>query len=271
MIYLDMMPIRTIKAAMTMLRLELNAKLPSELIEHVWEKADDTELVFLSTLALQARNIGIKLVLLIDEVENLLARPDLNELAENLRSLAQQSQIAMITASADPLVRLHGTHGVSSPFYNIFKTEYVGLLSETEWLSLVQNSYARAGQRISLDDLNLIGYLSGGHPYLTQLAGSIVWTQRQKGADNIAIEADFIQQAEPMFNTLWSHQTVPNQATALPQILGLPVIDPLGDQALNAAIHELKLRGVLNAKGEIFSKPFENYVIDQAKRFIEGK
>jgi len=267
--YLDMQPVRHTKGAMFAIREELSERLPPEHKDVLWEKSDDGELVYLAHCAKTLHRRGVGLILLLDEVESLLAREELDDLVETLRSIGSQGQMAMVTASADTLYRLYVVgvdrfrkHSSTSAFYNIFETEYVGLLNYSEWSRFVLDSFQSAGKDLSAKEMELISELAGGHSYFTQLASSLVFQAQIDKSSVEDIRKKFEQKAHDLLDDLWSRRTVPNQHAALYHLLGIDHGIELDEAAFKTAIDELKLRGVVTHDDQIFSTPFRNFIIN---------
>ena len=92
---------------------------------------------------------GIRLILCLDEVENLTARAkEFNDVLEDWRAGGSLGQLALVTASAQPLADLCASGGLTSPFYNIFAQHWLGLLEPLEWQALVTDHLA-----VTQDDL----------------------------------------------------------------------------------------------------------------------
>lgn len=86
-----------------------------------WPPADDGDLGAFDFALEDLQSDGIRLLLCLDEVENLTQRAaEFNNVLEDWRACGSMGQLAMITASAQPLADLCATGGLTSPFYNIF-------------------------------------------------------------------------------------------------------------------------------------------------------
>ena len=99
---------------------------------------------------------------------------------------------------------------------------YLGTLPNHEWQKMVSDTFARSHRDLRPSDLRLIGELGGGHPYFTQLAGSIVWNSIDEGWSEADIHHEFQREAEPIFTDMWHKETVEHQANVLRQILRHP-------------------------------------------------
>jgi len=260
-IYIDMMgAARTSKAVMFMLRVGLERGLPPDLKSCIWSKEDDGEMLYMAQTIADLDSAGVRLVLLLDEWESALAHPELTDWVETLRSAGQLSQVGIITSTAYELSKLHTVGGATSPFFNIFSTTYLGAMTPGEWMSLVTSAFARSGRPINPHDIDLIGELAGGQPYLTQLAGHLVWKASDERWNAADIRANFRREARPIFADLWNRQTVNNQKDTLFRLLGMNKGAPISDAAFADTIEQLQLRGVVTKSGDIFCAPFADFV-----------
>ena len=120
-----------------------------------------------------------RLILVIDEFDVLLNHPVLNkaEFYSGQRSLSSRSEgaFAMLIASRLPLAQLNTTtqpfKAAGSPFFNFFAELTLGALADEEVAQLL----ARAGDRFTASDQQIIRALAGSHPYLLQAAAAALW------------------------------------------------------------------------------------------------
>jgi serine/threonine protein kinase len=142
-----------------------------------WSPNDDDDLsAFDFALEdLQAENI--RLLLCLDQLEHLTERAqEFDAVLEDWRACGSLGQMAMLTASTQPLADLCMAGGLVSPFYNIFNQRWLGLLSAAEWHKLVGDHL-----EATPDDLVFIDQAAGGHPFFTQMAASHLWEIKRKG------------------------------------------------------------------------------------------
>jgi hypothetical protein len=124
-------------------------------------------------------------------------------------------QMAMITASAQPLADLCDTGGLTSPFYNIFSQQSLGLLSAESWQALVAENMTA-----SEDDLTFINKVAGGHPFFTQMTASYLWEAKsQNEVDYAQLRQELWFQFQPHLQHLWRKLT-PDEQTVLRQLTG---------------------------------------------------
>jgi hypothetical protein len=146
-----------------------------------------------------------------------------------------------------------------SKFYNIFNTSYLGNLPAAEWRTLVQQAYARSGRSLSPQVLARIGHLAGGHPHLTQLAGFLHWKAQEAGWNEAEIDGRFAVEAKMIFTDLLQRLDA-EQIQALRHAMGMKGVPGAPVNVVN----DLKMYGVLNAAGEIFCRPFADFILQEA-------
>jgi hypothetical protein len=256
-VYIDAMDARaqTVAGVMRLLRRGIARQLQRDL----WPEADDGNQVAMSdAFEKLAEDEKIRLVLLLDEFESVMAFPNLDPLLYNLRSCGSQPWIGMITATAHKLIDLEAQGGLGSEFYNIFETEYLGNMPYEEWRHLVEQAYARSGRGVSSQVIEQIGHLAGGHPYLTQLAGSLHWQAEETGWNVTKIAGKFSERACMIFTNIWQRLDT-SQIQALRYAMGTKGVP---EAPLNV-VNDLKARGVLTAAGEVFCQPFADFILQE--------
>jgi hypothetical protein len=256
-VYIDAMDPRahTCEGFMRILRRNTKRQLEREL----WCEKDDGRLAILNeSLEELADCDGVRLILLLDEWESVMAYQEMDALLWALRSLGSRGKIGMITATAHSLTELKELGKITSPFPNIFKVTYLGNMPSSEWRELIQKGFAHSGVAPKESELALVGKLAGGHPYLTQLAGSLVWRARRKEWDKARIRTAFNQEARMIFSGIWQRLS-PEQVRVIKAALGLVEADQMTDNVLM----DLKSRGVLTEDEGPFCKPFADFVLQE--------
>jgi hypothetical protein len=272
---IDMMSAKahTPKAFMHTLRRQLEKKLPVDYLSLLWNQNDSGELLYMvETLEnLYAENVAT--VLLLDEWEEAHARPEMNQMVDTLRSLGSASNVALVTATSHELISLYyvaqefmenaGYNPAdTSAFANIFRSKIMGAMPDNEWQQLVQQAFERRQREVRARDLTLIGELAGGHPYLTQLAGSIVWKSIDDDSSENQIRQRFFKEARPVFMELWHKITIENQKEVLKHVLDIEKAHHLNTDTIDRIIEQLTARGVLKIDGSIFSTAYANFIND---------
>jgi hypothetical protein len=259
-VYIDAMDPRAHTSQGFMRILRRNTK--SQLGHELWPEKDDGKLTILNeSLEDLAVYDGVRLVLLLDEWESVMAYQGMDALLEALKSIGSRGIIGMITATAYLLTDLKEQGKLTSPFPIIFKSVYLGNMPRSEWVELIREGFARSGMTPGEFDYALVGELAGGHPYLTQLAGSLIWQARHKDWDEAGIRTAFKQEAQMIFSSIWQRLS-PDQVQAIKMALGLGERAQVADSVLN----DLKSRGVITEGGGVFCNPFADFVLQELER-----
>jgi hypothetical protein len=206
-IYLDLMQAKchTRRGLMQTLRREL-----TRAWREPWPAANDGDLGAFDFALEDLQAEGIRLLLCLDEVENLTGRAaEFSEVLEDWRACGSTGQVALITASAQPLADLCASGGLTSPFYNIFEQRWLGLLTQAEWQALVTDNMA-----VTPEDLAFIEKVAGGQPFFTQMAANYLWTAKVKGEVNYdPLYQELWAQIEPHVKHQWTKLSPDEQAT----------------------------------------------------------
>jgi hypothetical protein len=166
----------------------------------------------------QVYGAGRRLVLLLDEFDNFLHHPVLNnvEFFGGLRSLASRSRgaLALVTASRQSLSALNketqALNPTGSPYFNFLDEITLGPFSQRDVAALLREGR----ERFTAADRRFIAGVGGGHPYLLQVAASALWEAYEDERDTdirrtLAGEELFAKAADIMSDTwrLWSPAT----------------------------------------------------------------
>lgn len=162
-----------------------------------WEKADNGDLTVLS-YALEDLAMDYpdqRVVLCLDEFEYINDHPaEFDGLLEALRYEGSQGRLAIVTASATPLHDLCRQGRIkTSPFFNIFTQVSLGPFTEEVWRQLLTDGLGP----LSPAEWEFVAH-SQRHPFLSQLAGQMLWQARQNGPVDLArLTAELTSQAAP--------------------------------------------------------------------------
>jgi len=166
----------------------------------------------LENLFLQIKKLNWKLVLTIDEFDLLLHHPILNSAAffGGLRVLidASQGTLVLVLTANISRKRFHKkacrfTSG--SPYFNFADEIVLGALAEKEIDELLHqgNNY------FTKSDYLFIKEIAGGHPYLLQVAASLLWDAYEYGNVKNAkkrqqdLENEFYNRVEEILGNIW--------------------------------------------------------------------
>ena len=198
-IYLDLMKAycHKRKGIMRFLRREL-----TKLWKEPWHSNEDGDLSAFDFALEDLENDEIKLILLMDEMDNLTRDPDeFDDLLEDFRANGQMDQMAIITASYLPLADLCKINGVSSPFFNIFEEKRLTMFKTNEWKQLITDHID-----VDNDIFQFINDMAGGHPLFTQMAGSLLWKIKDQGRsiDINQCQMELFEQIQPYIEYFWN-------------------------------------------------------------------
>lgn len=159
----------------------------------------------------QMQSLGWRLVILLDEFDNLLNHPVLHqaEFYGGLRSLASRYEsLALVTASRQPLEALNETtreySKLGSPYFNFMTPVVLGALEKRDALQLLKPGESH----FSPDDCEFLVHIAGGHPYLLQTAASALWDAYEDGeADGLvrweSAARDLHESASQVLRDIW--------------------------------------------------------------------
>jgi hypothetical protein len=117
------------------------------------------------------------IVLLLDEFDCVTRNPHFGpDFFTGLRGLAINHCLSLVTSSQRHLIELcHSPEVRSSPFFNIFATVHLRPLSDGDAVALIQSGLTDTGVAFDDSEMNLALNLSGGHPFLLQLACHLLY------------------------------------------------------------------------------------------------
>lgn len=128
----------------------------------------------------------IRLVLLLDETDSVLARPWHNDFLEGSRALLVDANFAkyirIVAAGSERVSEIVSNHG--SPWWNIFKAQYLEALDEqaiTELASRIPDLLSETKE--------VVWQYCGGHPFIAQYILYHLWGRDIAQADNKTIES----------------------------------------------------------------------------------
>jgi hypothetical protein len=183
----------------------------------------------LEKLIAQTKQKNWQLVIIIDGFDVLLHHPALNraEFFGGLRMLASRNQGAftlIITSNASQ-TQLHQEtqhfNLTGSPYFNFMGEFILGALDDTEINELL---HPAGGIDFTDNDCRFIKSIAGGHPYLLQVAASILWetyeSKLEEGVRQQYALQEFYLKVKDMLNGTWQswdkgmHNTVTSVALA---------------------------------------------------------
>jgi hypothetical protein len=198
---------------------------------------------------------GIQVVLVLDSFEGLSTNKQLDLTFFNaLRSIAGRYQLAFLTASTRPLIELtysgRSQEIVSSPFFNIFASIFLGLLHEDDARWLIREPALNAGVTLSSTTEDFIYGLVGGHPLGLQVACYHAFDLRE----NIeVIERRTMKDVTEHFEDEW-HGLTPAEQDLVRQARHT-TIRSSGDTNLHSLLRALVQKCLLAANGSCYHSP----------------
>jgi DNA-binding winged helix-turn-helix (wHTH) protein len=208
-----------------------------------------------------------RLVLLLDEFEVLA--PFESSFWEWFRGLITEYDLSIIVATRVELGEFRQEWGSGSPFFNMFRSIYVGSFTARDVDVFLGATAGRAGVdfarvRGAIDDL------AGRFPYYLQVAASLFYERSRHEpltgtADQVAAVADdFRSRTDPHFEDIWS-KLPRDEREALTWLAVDRRPESREAIAFNQALPALERRGYV-FDGHIFSSAFANYVRHQIQR-----
>jgi tRNA A-37 threonylcarbamoyl transferase component Bud32 len=196
----------------------LEAALPAEqadLRQAALQLLDQEEIRFMQVRRLFRRleRAGLTVVLMLDEFESLAGNGAFNAgFYGELRSLAGEIGVVYLTASKRSLYELtfRDADTLSSPFFNIFSEERLGLMTavEAEEMLITLWALGESPPPLSLEDCRYLLELTGPHPFFAQMAAAYLYQERQEQADEEGlldkVARRFTTEAEDHYRYLWS-------------------------------------------------------------------
>ncbi|MCA9874702.1 MAG: protein kinase [Anaerolineales bacterium] len=204
---------------------------------------------------------GLTVVLMLDEFESLASNPAFSpSFYGELRSLAGELGVVYITASRRSLYDLTYEHAdtLSSPFFNIFSEEQLGLMPEAEAAALLAHLSGLSGQRPFLPgQIDTLIQLAGPHPFFLNLAGSYLYDLRREPVTDDVLTASVVHrfkaEAEDHFRYLWGQLDEPEQA-------GLRLTGTAGPEIVNRLRRKALLRSLPDGRLQPFSQAFADFL-----------
>ncbi|MEM7033492.1 MAG: ATP-binding protein [Chloroflexota bacterium] len=158
----------------------------------------------------QINEQGFKLIFLFDEFDYVVRNERLDaSLFSFLRYMANNFEMAFVTASHKPLSELCHTEIVDSPFFNIFVQEILPPLLEKECRELISKPSAQTGYPL-VERTDWILSMTGRQPMFIQIACFLLLTamaypQDDAAMDETQIEAQFQTEVQQHLAYTWEY------------------------------------------------------------------
>lgn len=156
-------------------------------------------LAFCSAMG-QYKRLGVLPVFCLDELGPLFRHPDEfdNGFFDNLRSLMESHVVMLIVASHRKLEFYQRRHQLTSAFFKLWQVLMLGEFTENEaqaLLHLPASTVKGATPALNTQEQSLVQQWGGRHPYLLQLAASLLYEARQTERDEGWAKAEFDKEA----------------------------------------------------------------------------
>ena len=230
-----------------------------------------TKLTFRQAM-LKLKQRGLRVVLMLDEFEQLAANPKLDSsFYIGWRAIASSHDLVFLTASARPLIDLTLSEiskgALSSPFFNIFHVIHLGLMTKFEARDLIRTPMEASGRAISKQLEEYIYRLVGGHPFALQIACFHAWNNPD---DLHQIARRTREELDHHFEYYWKHLT-PAERDALrdPAAAGVRAAE---DPRVREVLSDLQQKCLLvQSSPEKYvypSKAWEDFVLAHLDGFL---
>jgi hypothetical protein len=179
-------------------------------------KQSTLDIFYLNSLFDQLARACRLVVLILDEFEEIVEGPDQQvlELLTHLRVLLNRPErsLALLIATRAPLEKLCAKfRRVGSPFHNSFSTVTLHPFTEGE----VEELFIRYQTALSSAERTCLRQMAGTHPYLVQLAASLIVGARGRRAEAeislSQIEPEFEREADGYFSDMFDFSSEPQQ------------------------------------------------------------
>jgi len=215
----------------------------------------------------QARN-GLKFVIFLDEFEHLPERKFADDdFFSNLRYLANDPKLrlAFVIISQKNLRDLTHQHEgfKSSGFWNIFKTETIGLLDETEISRLRTYGFVKNSLSLEAGEIEKIHYYAGNFPFFNQMVCEQIFEAKVHGTkfNESRLKSDI----RPHYETLWRYRTEREKELLVESLKKKQKIE--GN--FSAETDEMMIRGLLREQNSGLYRPFSGFFSDLIGRELK--
>jgi hypothetical protein len=157
----------------------------------------------------QYKRQGVLPVLCLDEFGPLFRHPEEfdNGFFDNLRSLMESHVLMLVVASHRRLDFYQHRHKLTSAFFKLWQVMTLNELTEAEAKALVglpASTIAGETAALSKQEQHLARQWGGRHPYLLQLAASLLYEARQLGRDASWAKVEFEKEARGVSKPVWN-------------------------------------------------------------------
>lgn len=150
-----------------------------------------------------ARKKGIKIIICLDEFQNLSSFPDYLSLEKKMRAVWQrQKSVTYCLYGSKRHMMAHIFNDASKPFYRFGDIMLLPKIETGKWVSYICKSFADSGKQIHEHDALVIPELMKSHSWYVQQLAHYTWNLTQKKAGRAEIELalkELIQANTPLY------------------------------------------------------------------------
>jgi uncharacterized protein len=118
----------------------------------------------------------IKIIICIDEFQNIGVFSDAIGVQKRLRSVWQRHQnVTYCLYGSKQHMMMHLFSKQNNPFYKFGELMYLPKITEPKWISYVTKQFQKTGKQISVEQAKLISGTVKCHPYYVQQLSHLVW------------------------------------------------------------------------------------------------
>lgn len=137
-----------------------------------------------------AQKKGIKMIICLDEFQNLSSFPDFLNFEKKMRSVWQrQKSVTYCLFGSKRHMMTDIFNNPSKPFYRFGDIMLLQKIDESHWVSFIGESFANTAKQISESNAVKIATLMKNHPWYVQQLAHYTWNHTQKKADGKELEA----------------------------------------------------------------------------------
>ncbi|MEG0891593.1 MAG: ATP-binding protein [Bacteroidales bacterium] len=155
-------------------------------------KENEQELLNLPQKIADAK--GIKIIICIDEFQNLATLKDYSALEGNMRSVWQhQDKVSYCLYGSKRHMMIDIFNSSSKPFYRFGQIMFLQKIHKEEWVKFIVDAFERTGKTILQSNAELIVVKVNAHSWYVQQLAHFVWVATQTEATEQIIEQAFSQ------------------------------------------------------------------------------
>ncbi len=169
-------------------------------------KAKDEILNLAETIAQKKK---IRIVVCIDEFQNITKLDSSNNLLQELRSFWMQHQRAsycLYGSKRHMMLDIFNTE--SNPFYRFGDLILLQKIHRDQWVRFIETAFEKTGKRIDIKEASLIAETAKDHPYYVQQLAHEVWIVSEKTATQTIVQESINRVMDT--NTLFYQEAIDN-------------------------------------------------------------